>query len=324
MSTNDKTQHGNKEPTIKLGIDEKRDGGKPGSSGHKKKRIAIAIAICMVIAVCGTGLYMLRQGSVQDNDQQASQSTSASDNGNNANANNANANVGTTTGTSTVTTNIGTQQTTNNGNASSNTSTNTESTNYADADNGGPRKSGISNVTMARQQKEDEYMATVDTTTLGNTASAFMRTFLTFDQSSLSSGSWRTGCMAYVDYAQMTDDTNKDGVMYKRLYDDSWARYASKSPTYYGQVQSVTVNSVYATTADDGTITPIADVNVVCDECDGEPGTSPWWDRVMRKNVNYLVHFDTSGKVVSVGSVGSTTLQEIRSSQWREDTTGAQ
>lgn len=321
-SKNDPTKkQTNGQLPIKLGIDDADANAAKANARkhHKRKKIIIIFVIIAAIILGGIGWYTLHQNNVADGNQQSSQNVAASVNSNDTESdNNESSSV---IGTSTVTTNINTQQQTENA-PSSNTNTNSNA--YSDADNGGPRKSGISNVTMARQQQEDAYMKTVDTTAISNTASAFMKAFLTFDQSSLSSGTWRSSCIAYVDYVQMTNDANKDGMMYKRLYDDSWAQYAAKYQNYYGQVQSVTVNSVYATTADDGTITPIADVNVVCDVCDGEPGTSPWWDRVTRKNINYLVHFDTDGKVVSIGNVGATTMQEIRSSQWREDTTGAQ
>ena len=306
--------------TQKLGVsthDELHDGG---ARRKRRRMIAIVAVIAVVLAVGCVGIHMVQttDGSGKNASRQTSQVVNDSGNESDGSP------VGSSSKTSTTTTNVDGGNNASDDGAHGDADSGDSSEAYPDADNGGPRKSGISDVTMARQQKEDAYLKTIDTNAIGGTASAFMRKFLTFDSASLASGSWRSGCLAYVDYEQMPDETNDDGLMYRRLHDDTWAQYAAKYPTFYGQVQGVTVNSVYATTADDGTISPVADVSVICDTCDGEPGTSPWWDRVTRKNANYLVHFDTSGKVVSVGNVGSTTLQEIRASRWREDTTGAQ
>lgn len=315
------TENGRQTP--KLGVSS-HDGQHDGIARQRKRRrvVAIVAVIAVALAVGGVGMRMLQATS--DSGKSASRQTSQAVNGNGDGSEGDGSAVGSSSKTSTTTTNVDGGQNASDDGTHGNGDSGDSSESYPDADNGGPRKSGISDVTMARQQKEDAYLKTIDTNAIGGTASAFMRAFLTFDSASLASGSWRSGCLAYVDYGQMSDDANEDGLMYRRLRDDTWAQYAAKYPTFYGQVQGVTVNSVYATTSDDGTISPVADVSVICDACDGEPGTSPWWDRVTRKNVNYLVHFDTSGKVVSVGNVGSTTLQEIRSSRWHEDTTGAQ
>lgn len=320
MPNRDSNKNNDVTKTIRLGIDNDTGSASTNKRRQKKRTTIIIIGIIMVLFTGGlyVGHRIITQGNqntVNNNISNNNINADNSDNNDNKNSNNTNSVDG---GTSTNTKITDISNNTNENNDSSN-STNTNDGNNTTVDDGGP-KHGTSSASMQATKDAEQYMQSHDANALSNTATNFLKAFFTYDQTTLSNGSWLTLCSSYVDQDGIKNDT--DNVVYKRTADTDWCKRMSNYGLFTASVDSVEVKSVYATKSENakqgtvGEYHPVVDVVITYNVTNDEPGEAAWWDGLSKRRVEYLVNFTQNNKVAGISKISDKELEVIRATSY--------
>lgn len=293
----------------RLGIDDDA-GGRRKDKGRQRKGMVVAIVV-IIVALSAVGWHVGNrvithddQNAVIDNATNVNQDAddvhddNGQDNGTNVS--------GGGTSTDTTTTDVS-------GDADENA-----------VDDGRP-KHGASSASIQATKDAERYMQAHDVGSLGNTAANFLRSFFTYDQTTLGNGSWLSLCSSYVDQDGIKGDT--DNVVYRRIADTDWCKRMSNYGLFAASVDSVDVRGVYATKSEStrqGTIGeyhPVADVVITCNVTNDEPGNVAWWDGLSKRRVEYLVNFTQDDKVAGISKISDKVLEVIRATTYMDGMT---
>lgn len=181
------------------------------------------------------------------------------------------------------------------------------------------RKSGISTSSSITIQKTEQYMANKDIQSIDRNATEFIKRFYTYEQQKLANDSWRNDCLHYINVNDMLQ--YPDNIVYTRLITSDWSTYVSKHSSFYASVDSVEINNTYATTevndpGDSSTMHPVVDLTIVYNVTDGEPGDTPWWDRLTKQRANFLVHLNDNNQITHISCIKTDYIETIRDSKW--------
>lgn len=302
-----------------LGIDNDTD-NESACKNTQKERIVIIIVGIIIVLLAG-GLYIGNR-IVTQNSQNAIGNNMSYDNqnindNNNDNQNNITNDIGEGTSTNITTTDIGGNADSNNG--GNNNATTSDAGSTTTVDDGSP-KHGASSASIQATKDAEQYMQSHDANALSNTATSFLKAFFTYDQTTLSNGSWLTLCSSYVDQDGIKNDM--DNVVYKRIADIDWCKRTSNYGLFTASVDSVEVKSVYATKSENakqgtvGEYHPVVDAVITYNVTNDEPGEAAWWDGLSKRRVEYLVNFTQNNKVAGISKISDKELEVIRATSY--------